>query len=69
MTKEKAKEILENWISERTTDSLGEHKDIRLPIFDELVYSKMSFDVAEKINEQWTFRGLIKLIYDLEDKK
>jgi phage baseplate assembly protein gpV len=68
MTKEEAREILENWISEQTQDHLGEHRDMRLPIVDEQVYNKMSFDVAQTICEQWSFKGLIKFIYDLEDK-
>ena len=68
MTKEKAREILEEWISKNTQDHLGEHKDIRLPIIDEIIYNKMSFDVEETICEQWSFKGLIKFIYDLEDK-
>lgn len=68
MTKEEARNILQDWISEKTQDHLGEHRDMILPIVDEQVYNKMSFDVAQTIREQWSFKGLIKLIYDLEDK-
>jgi hypothetical protein len=68
MTKEKAREILENWISEKTQDHLGEHRNLILPIIDEQVYNKMSFDVEQTICEQWSFKGLIKFIYDFEDK-
>jgi acid stress-induced BolA-like protein IbaG/YrbA len=68
MTKEEAREILENWISEKTQDHSGEHRNMTLPIVDEIVYNKTSFDVQQTIREQWSFKGLIKFIYDLEDK-
>ena len=68
MTKEEARNILGDWISEKTKDHLGEHRNMRLPIVDEQIYNKISFDVKQTIYEQWSFKGLIKLIYDLEDK-
>ncbi len=67
MTKEKAREILENWISKKTLNCLGEHIDMKLPIVDEQVYNKISFDEKQTICEQWSFLGLIKFIYDLNE--
>lgn len=62
MDKDRAIQILEDWISERTQDDLGEHRDMRLPIIDKMIYHETDF-------EHWTFKGLIKIAYDLEDKK
>lgn len=61
MTKEGAREHLENWINYQTKQQFGEHQDIRLPIIDEVVLSK----ITERGIEQWTFKGLIKIAYDL----
>ena len=65
MTKEIAREILEDWINKNTQDHLGEHRDIRLPIVDvnvrledKIVNDHISF-------ESWSFKGLIKIAYDL----
>lgn len=63
MTKENARAILEEWISNKTADRFGEHKDITLPVVDEIVYTT-TFE--SEIN-QWTFVGLLKLIYNLEN--
>ena len=58
MNKEKAREILEDWIMEITSCTY----EIALPIIDEIIHKESDFD-------EWTLRGLLKLAYDLEDKK
>lgn len=63
MTKNKARELLEYWINTRSQDHLGEHRDMRLPIVDEMV---IEFITTKGIN-QWSFMGLIKIAYDLKD--
>jgi len=69
MTKQEAREVLEKYIDSKAVDYMTEgYVCFKLPIKDEHVYSKTSFDVQQTINESWTFLGLIKFIYDLEDK-
>lgn len=57
MTKEEAHDILRDWLDERSDYG----KD--LPIFDEVVIQY--FDV--NCIRQYTFRGLLKIAYDLKD--
>jgi hypothetical protein len=59
MTKELARDILWNYCEEKIKDG----KD--LPIYDEVVTTTYENNVLAT----WTFRGLLKFIYELEDKK
>jgi hypothetical protein len=58
MTKELARTLLRNFCKEKTKNG----KD--LPIYDEVVTITYENSLAT-----WTFRGLLKFIYELEDKK
>ena len=58
MNKELARDILHNYLEEKITN-LEE-----LPKFDERVTTTYENDVLAT----WTFRGLLKYIYELEDK-
>ena len=60
MTKEEAREILEDFIGDFY------NTNISLPIFDQIIkrVSKEEYDV---INE-YSFRYLLKVAYDLKDK-
>lgn len=70
MTKEKARDILEKWIEHKTSLNIsmsGIHSyvpRIMLPIVDE----RLSSEFKGNTLEEWSFRGLIKIAYDLEDK-
>lgn len=64
MTKEKAREILNDYVSSV--------KFIGLPIFDENIYSEHKNGFINKdgssgsfVIENWSFRGLLKIAYDL----
>jgi hypothetical protein len=59
MSKELARDIVWNFCKEKTKDG----KD--LPIYDEVVTTTYENNVLAT----WTFRGLLKFIYELEDKK
>jgi hypothetical protein len=59
MTKELARTLLRNFCKEKTK----EERD--LPIYDEVVTTTYENNVLAT----WTFRGLLKFIYELEDKK
>lgn len=59
MTKESAKRILEEWLSE--------NKTVTLPIVDMVIYLEGDKDFNKW--RDWTFKGLIKIAYDLEDVK
>lgn len=68
MTKEEARKHLTDYI-ERTRAFYQE--TVQLPIYDQVVHSKIDlvFDTDGDVKlEQWTFRGLLKIAYDLEDK-
>lgn len=57
MTSDRARELLEAFInSSHDYDDL-----IRLPIYDQLVYS----EVTDGQITDWTFRALLKIAYDL----
>lgn len=62
MTKEKAHEILNKYLKY----NFGNDNDKlnRIPIFDAVVYTKT---VDGNILEQYTFRGLLKIAYDLHE--
>lgn len=75
MTKEEAREMLEKWINHKT-----KHKEMTLPIVDEVVLSKIErqykdteikepgvWPSGELSFEQYTFKYLIKIAYDLKD--
>jgi hypothetical protein len=58
--------ILEDWINKKTSfEDVYQtlHLDIDLPIVDEVVYSKKSNNQIE----QYTFKHLIKIAYNLKD--
>jgi hypothetical protein len=57
MEKEKAILILEDWVSNR----FMEHSKFQLPIVDEVV---INYNDENEI-KQYTFKGLIKIAYDL----
>jgi len=58
MTIELARTLLRNFCKEKTKDG---HE---LPIYDEVVTRTYN----NKTLNTWTFRGLLKFIYELEDK-
>jgi hypothetical protein len=59
MTKELARDILWNFCKEKIKDG----KD--LPIYD----ARVTTTYENNVLATWTFRGLLKYIYELEDKK
>lgn len=61
MEKKEAKEILEAFYTKRIQQrlDLGLEPKLSLPIVDEIVYSPTPF-------QSYTFKGLIKIIYDLK---
>lgn len=65
MTKKEAREILGRWVETKTKNDLGERVDMEFPVKDEIVFSVID---PNKGYECWTFIGLIKLAYDLEEK-
>jgi hypothetical protein len=60
MTPDLARKLLEDWIN-------AHQIEVRLPIVDEVVYQKTSFDAQETIMQQYTFKALIKIAYNLKD--
>lgn len=67
MTKEKAREILDNWVREKAFEG-----GFILPFVDQIVCKEISSDNtlstelrAATTFTEWTFKGLIKLAYDL----
>ena len=60
MTKEKARDLLREWLDKRSEQGQD------LPIYDEVVYQKETFGTPTTF-EQYTFRYLIKLAYDMQD--
>lgn len=61
MSKDEARAILEDWIDTLSQDNLGEHKKLWLPSEDCIVFTKN----VDSIITDWTFKGLIKIAYDL----
>ncbi len=57
MNKDKAREILEEWIDSKTEDNIS----MRLPYVDEVVITIQSNNKTS----QYTFKGLIKIAYEL----
>jgi hypothetical protein len=62
MTKEQAIFQLQAFINAKSRGFYGEHIDFKLPIKDEIV----CVIIKEDYREDWTFKGLIKLIYDIK---
>ena len=63
MDRDKARIILETWINDKTSfEDVYQtlHRDIDLPIVDENIYKESEF-------EQWSFKGLLKIAYNLKD--
>ena len=70
MTKDEARKMLEEYIDAKAVDYMSQgYVCFKLPINDEHIYTKVSFDKEETVCESWTFVGLLKFIYDLEDKQ
>ena len=79
MTKERAREILSNFFTKEAMC----YSTCAFPITDEVICTISSpqpkiattLQEQEELNErahvieQWSFKGLIKIAYDLEDKK
>lgn len=64
MTKDGARIVLERWITRKVT--FNTVPQMKLPIVDEVIYSERSFDDNNLIVQDWTFVGLIKILYDLK---
>lgn len=70
MTKEEAREILNTWVEHKMRYTTK----MNLPINDEVCQSTLinlpsdSIDNGDVKLEQWSFKGLIKIAYDLKDK-
>lgn len=60
MTKEYAIKLLEQWIEDHAFND-GNYKSISLPLLDSFVYREHDEDGIH----DWTFKGLIKVAYDL----
>lgn len=58
MTKDEARKLLEDWLNEMVEAG----REIRLPIVDQNVIFMIEEDVKFT---QYTFKGLIKIAYDL----
>jgi hypothetical protein len=58
MTKELARDILHNYLEEKFKNKS------ELPIWDERITTTYENNVLAT----WTFRGIIKFLYNLEDK-
>ena len=67
MNKEQARIDLERWLYRKSTNNVPEgcYNPIMLPIYDEVVFGEM---VGNEIRE-YTFRYLMCLAYDLQEKK
>jgi hypothetical protein len=59
MTKELARDILHNYLEEKFKNKS------ELPIWDERITTTYENNVLAT----WTFRGIIKFLYNLEDKQ
>lgn len=70
MTKEEAIEILEEYFNSQADFQLrrGLLVNITIPKVDENISKTIYDDGLNHVFEQWSFKGLVKLIYDLEDK-
>lgn len=66
MERQEAREMLELWIDRKTENELP----MDLPVYDEVVMTTPEYDDQGNLKSvsQWSFRGLIKLAYGLEDK-
>jgi hypothetical protein len=58
MTKELARDILHNYLEEKMKNKS------ELPIWDE----RITTTYEDNILATWTFRGILKFVYNLEDK-
>ena len=58
MTKELARDILHNYLEEKMKNKS------ELPIWDERITTTYENNVLAT----WTFRGILKFVYNLEDK-
>jgi hypothetical protein len=58
MTKELARDILHNYLEEKFKNKS------ELPIWDE----RITTTYEDNILATWTFRGILKFVYNLEDK-
>jgi hypothetical protein len=58
MTKELARDILHNYLEEKFKNKQ------ELPIWDE----RITTTYEDNILATWTFRGILKFVYNLEDK-
>ena len=67
MTKQEAQTILGGFYTDRICKQIdaGLSPWLNLPLVDEVVYTKTQVIKEQTIHEQWTFKGLIKLAYDL----
>lgn len=61
MTKEQARDILNKWIADNTYGDVGVLYPATLPVYDEVVYTEQTDNSVS----EWTFKGLIKIAYDL----
>lgn len=62
MTKEQANEILENYLIKEIVYPWGE---IKIPLYDAVVH----FEIIENEHRTYTFRHLMCVAYDLQEKK
>lgn len=71
MTKEEARFILENHITNQICRQVGAgiSPHLNLPKTNEIYHSIHYDDNLNFVFEQWSFKELIKIAYDLEDKK
>ena len=71
MTKEEARIKLEDYFNGQINQSLYLNctPQITLPVTDETVQKVSYNDDLTVIFEQWSFKVLIKIAYDLEDKQ
>jgi hypothetical protein len=67
MTKEEAREMLKELLLSLTYNNCGE-LDMTLPIYDINTNTVKHDDGMNIIFEQYSFRYLVKIAYDLEDK-
>jgi hypothetical protein len=67
MTKQDAQLKLEAYLTEKTMKrfAAGVSKWLELPIEDEFVSREIKHENGSTIIEDWTFRGLLKIAYDL----
>ena len=60
MNPEQARQILENWMSV--------NKIVTLPIVDQVIITLQDDPLNSREVSDWTFKGLIKIAYNLTDK-